>query len=265
MLRNIGGDAHVPGTGKPWTEGKGKIRLVMAVVYAESPMPDEAIGQLFAPEGTADSTSLLAVPPWFAARSKELALPSPVEVEWVWSKVQIKLPPEQVPQDYSQCASADWKPLLAPEVDLSPSDVLVQFYWGPDGAQCANHVLWSSRSFVLFAHPTFFALPGLVVSGAHELMHLFGATDKYTETIAPGSDGKPHGCWFDDSSDYNAHDIMCHRVATTAPDGTITGFEHPPLHQLVVSPLTAREVGWHDMDGDGTVEIDDACPWDGGC
>ena len=53
--------------------------------------------------------------------------------------------------------------------------------------------------------------------------------------------------------------IMCHRVADQ------TGFANPPLPALGVWPLTAREVGWEDLDGDGTLEIVDACPGDGGC
>jgi hypothetical protein len=265
LLREIAGDTYVPGVNRPWVAGKGKIRLVVGVVYADSPMPDAAVAQLFAPEGAADSTSLAAVPPWFAARSKDLGLPSPVEVEVVWSKVQVKLPADQVPSDYDHCVAADWKPTLAPAVPLGPDDILVQFYWGPEGAQCANHALLASRSYVLFAQPLFFSLPGLVVSGAHELMHLLGASDKYTDSVIQDAQGKYHGCWFADSPFYDSRDIMCHRVAQIDQGGGFGGFLNPPLHEIVVSPLTAREVGWEDLDGDGVIEVEDTCPLDSGC
>jgi hypothetical protein len=267
LLRQVAPDAYVAGTGRPWVAGKGKIRLVVGVVYADSPMPDAAVAQLFDPAGAADSTSLAAVPPWFAARSKDLGLASPVEVEVVWSKVQAKLPAEQIPAGYDQCVNADWTANLAPLISLAPGDILVQFYWGPEGSQCASHALRSSRSYVLFARPSFFALPGLVVSGAHELMHLLGASDKYTDSVTQDAQGNYHGCWYPDSppSLYDARDIMCHRVAQIDPGGGFGGFLNPPLHELVVSPLTAREVGWEDLDGDGVLEVDDACPWDSGC
>lgn len=264
MLRQTGEDAYALGTGQPWVRGRGKIRLVVAVVYADSPVPESSISQLFAPEGAADSTSLAAVPPWFAARSQELALPAPVEVEVVWSGVQVKLPAAAVPSSYEECVNADWKAHLVPAVPLAPGDVLVQFYWGPEGSQCASHVLRESRSYVLFAQPAFFALPGLVVSGAHELMHLLGASDKYTDSVTQDAAGHYHGCWYADSTVYDARDIMCHRVLSLGPNGSFGGFTNPPLHQLTVAPLTAREVGWEDLDGDGVLEIEDASPWDAG-
>jgi hypothetical protein len=265
LLRRLEGDgnAHVLGSTHPWVRGHGKLRLVVAVAYADAPMPDDAIATLFAPAGAADGSSLAAVAPWFAAQSKALGLPAGVEIELVWSGKQVKVPDEQVPVGYDACTSADWKELLAPALapvpGLTPDDILVQLYWGRVGDACASHVLRQTRSYLLFARPDFFSPPGLVVSAAHELMHLFGASDKYTTTAEPDAQGKPHGCFFE-GPDYDARDIMCHRVLS--PSG---GFENPPLPELVVAPLTAREVGWVDIDGDGALEVDDACPSDVSC
>ena len=263
LLRQTGEDAYVPGINKPWVHGRGKLRLVVAVAYADAPMPASVLDPLLSPEGVADSTSLAAIPPWYGERTK--GLPSPVDVEIVWSKVQVKIPAAQIPTGYDACILADWKPLLAPSLDLSPDDVLVQVYWAADGASCASHALRDTRSFVLFATPSSFSPRATVISGAHELMHLLGASDKYTETGLPNAQGEYHGCWFADSPLYDPRDIMCHRVAQYDANHTFTGYDHPPLHELIVAPLTAREVGWEDLDGDGVIEIEDACPWDGGC
>lgn len=264
-LRQETPDTFAPGFGWPLVAAKGPMRLVFAVVHAGVAMPQQASAALLDPAGAKDATSLAAVPGWYAAQSQAAGLAQPVALELVWSGVQVQLPPERVPVGYDACASADFADLLTPKVALLPGDVLVQIYWALDGTPCAPHMLVGSRSFVLFATPAYADGRLLAVSTAHELAHLFGASDKYTDNAKPGSDGKPHGCWYADGTSFQAIDLMCHRVATFQPDGSFAGFENPALDGLVMSPLTAREIGWTDLDGDGALEAEDACPGDLSC
>jgi hypothetical protein len=250
-------DTFVAGAATPWVLGRGKVRLVVAVAYAETPMSEADLATLFAKDADAISTgtSFLAAPPWYAAQSQAHGLAAPIELEVVWSGKQVKIPDETAPTTYDACLNTSFRALLLPELALGEGDLLVQFYWAKAGISCANHVLRNERSFALFATPTFFTPPGLVVSFAHELMHLFGASDKYTDGLALDANGVPHGCLFE-GVDYDAHDIMCHRVAQFDPAGNFGGFDNPPLPALTVAPLTAREVGWEDLDGDGALDVD---------
>jgi hypothetical protein len=255
-------DTFVAGAPAPWVLGRGKVRLVVAVAYAEVPLDEATLAPLFANDTAAieAGTSFLAAVPWYAAQAQAHGLAAPLELEVVWSGKQVKIPDDQAPTTYDQCLNTSFRGLLAPAVALGENDILVQLYWGKAGISCANHVLRNERSFSLFGTPSFFPAQGLVVSFAHELMHLFGASDKYTDGLALDVDGVPHGCMFEGSPDYDAHDLMCHRVAQFDSAGNFGGFDNPPLPALTVAPLTAREIGWADLDGDGVVDVDSVNP-----
>ncbi len=70
---------------------------------------------------------------------------------------------------------------------------------------------------------------------AHEFAHLQGATDKYGTTAE-------RACLIDPETgeEFDGHDIMCHR----APRDLDSGYDMPPLEELIVSEPTAREICW---------------------
>jgi hypothetical protein len=85
----------------------------------------------------------------------------------------------------------------------------------------------------------------------HELMHVFGANDKY----------QGFGCGYITDTPKETTDIMCGDLAD--PQGRPGGWTSTSSpNQALISDLTAKEIGWKDVDGDSAIEIDDRCPLD---
>lgn len=103
---------------------------------------------------------------------------------------------------------------------------------------------------------------------AHEIAHSLGVQDKYTcineDVNSPEcAYAVEHciGCLIESSEPQNEQTgIMCHRVAVYRNE-VCDGFIMPDLNELYFDIISAKEIGWVDMDGDTIPEVNDPCPY----
>lgn len=231
---------------------KGDISIALVFVYDESPVPNETI--------SITKDEFMYVPAWYKEKAGELfGNGDIINMSITFFDEQLKLPPDLQPKNYSRCDFSEFIEGRLPEV--KDYDILVQFYYASAAdARCLpipiSRTGFGYDSIFLFTKPEFMSashLQSLTRSFAHELAHVFGATDKYTGE-AEISAGHKECCWINTETS----DIMCHRVRRYNPFGCY----NPPLHELAMTEATAKEMGWWDVDGDGHIEVDDPCPLD---
>jgi hypothetical protein len=138
--------------------------------------------------------------------------------------------------------------------DVAPEDMVMFIYldsggYNPNGSAHSYFDYLLFRSFAdesrgrayVNAFDTSPSSGELVVNTtAHELLHLFGATDKYVEGKPECSEAATKGL---NASDYlvkNRVDIMCGLLETTDGPKRATFSKDT----LVIYPLTATEIGW---------------------
>ncbi len=232
------------------------ISIAFVFVYDESPVPNENISTM--------KDEFAYVPAWYKEKADELfGNGDIINMSITFFDEQLKLPPDLQPQNYSRCDFSDFIGGQLPEV--KDYDILVQFYYaGAIDTRCLprpiNRGGSGYDSIFLFTKPEFisaFHLESLTRSFAHELAHVFGATDTYTGE-AEISAGYKECCWINTEAPDETSDIMCHRVRRYNPFGCY----NPPLQELVMTEATAKEIGWWDIDGDGYIEVNDPCPLD---
>ncbi len=80
----------------------------------------------------------------------------------------------------------------------------------------------------------------------HELGHIFGANDKYDgfACIVPPIESK-------------YADLMCAHLY----DQKTNSWKDAGIKYTKIGESTAKEIGWIDLDWDGTKEVYDKCPW----
>lgn len=137
-----------------------------------------------------------------------------------------------------------WAWRVAVDDPLPPPDVQVFALYHPgDGVHAVPDSLGLSKGLMALTH--LYADTGARGSNqvvvAHELLHTLGATDKYDratgQPLAPDGLGDPG-----QSPLFPQHygEIMAGRIATGARDAVIPS----SLDQMLVGPVTAREIGW---------------------
>jgi hypothetical protein len=137
-----------------------------------------------------------------------------------------------------------WAWRVAADDPLPTPDVQVFAVYHPaDGTPAVPDSLGLSKGLMALAHlyADREAQGSNQVVLAHELLHTLGATDKYEratgQPLDPGGLGDP-----EQSPRYPQQyaEIMAGRIATSASAAVIPG----TLDEVLVGPLTAREIGW---------------------
>ncbi len=248
---------------------KGKIDIAVVFVYDESPIPNETISVIKGITNTTPDESFTYVPQWYKEKAQELfGNKDIINLSINFIDTQLKLPDNLRPKDLSSCTGTDFSDYIREKLPETKSfNILVQFYYASEkGQRCVPHPIQNTgsgqSSVFLFTRPEFLSTSPLqpqTTSLAHELAHLFGATDKYTGE-AEFTAGIEQCCWINTENPDETSGIMCHRVHKYA--GKKFGCYNPPLSQLLITETSAKEMGWHDMDGDGYLEVEDPCPLD---
>ncbi len=252
-----------------YLQGEGKVNIIIVFLYAYDPLPNEYINILKGPEN--DVRSFKYAAKWYEEEAEKYNINLDIDINF--SESQFKVPKEYIVHTYEESFSKNLTNYIKENLhQFSAYDVIVSFYYGSYDFSFANHVS-SKNSFEIFSkqytpgvfYPDFTeGSTNYSETFAHELTHLFGATDKYT-CLDPSSESCTYakengiGCWIE-SEDPNqlGKDIMCHRVPKY--DGG-WGFINPPLNELVIIEVTAKEIGWYDADKDGMLEVNDFCPF----
>lgn len=254
-----------------YLQAKGLINIIIVFLYAYDLLPDEYINILQGPED--DTRSFKYATRWFEEEAKKYGVNLDININF--SESQFKVPEEYIIRTYQESLSKNLTEYVkASSPQFSNYDVTVPFYYSSIDFSFVNHVS-GKNSFEIFSKqpiPGFF-YPDFQKEStnysevfAHELTHLFGATDKYTCPEAnPFSESCIYakengiGCWIEsDNPDELGKDIMCHRVPKY--DGEWV-FVKPSLNELVIIEATAKEIGWYDADGNGIFEVSEPCPF----
>lgn len=246
---------------------KGNITIAVVFLYDVTPMPEERLSSL---KGTTNTTRYDAfnyVPVWYKERADEIfQRNNAINMSITFFDTQLKAPLDQMPASYSSCTAINFREFILTQLpEVKKYDALVQFYYtgnASSGILCSPHPVGRDSIFMHAIPETLEAsyYHNFVVSLAHELAHLFGASDKYTESGAPENYGS--GCFVESNvSKELGKDIMCHRVAEYKND-SFAGFINPPLSGLIINEITAKEIGWYDLDKDSIFEVEDPCPLD---
>lgn len=137
-----------------------------------------------------------------------------------------------------------WAWRVAANDPLPPPDIQVfAIYHAPDGGPAVPDSLGLSKGLMAIAHlyADRDADGGNLVVMAHELLHTLGATDKYDRaTLQPH---EPEGLGEPDRSPPYPQDhaeLMAGRIALGAREAAMP----EDLSQVLVGPVTAREIGW---------------------
>jgi len=240
---------------------RGNIDILVAFLYGYDSMPEENIDIL--KNEAADIRSFKYAAKWFENRAAQHRINLDINVAFT---EQTKVSDAYIIDNLEDALSAD---LVKFVKDTFPEaanyDVIVPFYYSSNDISFQTYSQSSEKAFIMFSkkwgdelfYPSFEYYSHYSEIFAHELAHIFGATDKYTDYIG---EGQPQvGCWIEPS--IVEYDIMCHRVAEYNDYGEV-GFITPLLEELLVTSFTAKEIGWYDIDGDGVLEVVDACPYD---
>lgn len=247
----------------PLVLAKGNLDVIVVPLYAESQIPYELLSAIKGITNTIPDESFMYVPIWYREQAGELSgNPDLMNMNIDFADAQ-KVPTELILSPDDECdleENMDYVRSTLKEVESY--DILVLLYYG--NHICNPHASLSSNAAFLFLNPRSpedfqsHSFQSLTMVFAHELSHLFGAEDKYTNAYEI-SRGTEACCFIEpDAPEMQGKDIMCHRVRTPDED---FGCIHLPLSELFISEATAKEIGWHDMDGDGILEVDDPCPW----
>lgn len=227
---------------------KGNITIAVVFLYDVSPIPEAALSPLKGINNTKDD-SFTYVAEWYKERADEIFRKnSSINMGMTFFETQLKAPADQIPTSYSSCAAVNFREfILAQLPEAKKYDVLVQLYYtsnASSGVLCSPHQVGRDSIFIHAIPETLESsyYHNLVVSLAHELAHLFGASDKYTESISQGT-----GCIIESEDPKElGRDIMCHRVPEYQSE-SLTGFTNPPLSWLIINEITAKELGWYTL------------------
>jgi|GEM_PF-5732738 len=244
---------------------KGNITVAIVFVYDASPVPEEKLSSLKGITNNTNDDSFAHVAEWYKERADEtFQRNDTINMSITFFDTQLKAQIELQERGDASCANMDFRELILTQLpEAKKYDVLVQFYYTSDTnntIKCSPHPAGRDSIF-LYANPatldsSYYGT--LVVSFAHELAHLFGASDRYTTEISDYT----AGCLVESDDPMKVgRDIMCHRVPEYK-NSSLTGFINPPLGNLTITEVTAKEIGWYDFDEDGIFEVEDPCPWD---
>ena len=236
----------------------GNVHVMVVFLYTISQMPEDKIAVFKAGEANTDSFNYAAK--WFEDQAIKYGVNLNVTVHF--TDMQFMVPDEYVIHTYQESISKNITKYVKENLGYDANyDVIVPLYYSPEYFSFANHVS-ANDAFELFANGA-----GLYPSSetfAHELAHLFGATDKgtcwYDTSSADCIYAKQNGigCWIEsDNPSEKGKDLMCHRVPFY--EGGSWWFRNPPLNELIVIDATVKEFGWYDFDSDGILEVNDPC------
>jgi hypothetical protein len=257
---------------KPPVLAKGMLDIIVVPIYAEPQIPPELLLAIKGVTNTTYDESFIYVPTWYREQAEELfGNPDLMSLKIDFTEAQ-KVPTELILSTDGSCDLGENMDYVRSTLkEIESYDILALIYYG--NHTCSPHASPSSNSVLLFVHPRppedfksemhADSMAGLYQSLtenlAHEMAHLFGAEDKYTDVyeVQRGIDAC---CLIEpDDPELQGRDVMCHRVRVPEEE---FGCIQPPLSQLFISEATAREIGWQDVDGDGILEVEDPCPWD---
>lgn len=257
---------------KPKILPLGEVNVAIVTLYEDHPPPEEEFAIL---KSDVSDKSFNYVSAWYKKESEKYFGKEALSLRITFIDKQIPFRPDENYQLDDECFK-----LLPAFFSLAEGeyprildyDVIVFFFYGEAGRRCEPHIASRGAPYIfLFDLPPELKHDNLVRSLAHELGHVFHATDKYIrdEEYQPGFEA---GCWYEsDKPEELGRDIMCHHVPTElfeVPEGLLIpppepgGFFSPPLSNLIITEQTAKEIGWYDLDGDGVLEVGDPCPWD---
>lgn len=239
---------------------RGNISVAIVFLYDDSPMPVDAISKLKGISNTTKDESFMYIPAWYKEQASKLfGKGDIINMGITFFDSQLKLPENLLYRDKPICDFSSYVREQLPEV--KNHDILVQYYYASaeNVSVCAtqpvsyNSIYFPARPSSIYAYKQLnLATFGL----AHELAHIFGASDKYV--TEPEIRVKYNaGCWIESGDPAESgRDLMCDLV----PEGEGEFSRLPDLNELIIIEATAKEIGWYDNDGDGILEIEDPCP-----
>jgi len=246
---------------------RGNVSIAFVFLYDAAPVPEARLSSLKGVTNTTKAESFAYVPAWYNEKADEIAHKNNlINMSIAFFEPQLKVPSGLLLSSYSSCTNTDFSEFIFTQLpETRRYDILVQFYYaGRESSNilCSPHPI-GRNSIFLYATPDSISSSysqNLIVSLAHELAHLFGATDKYTGSGEVEKLGG--GCSVEsENPEELGKDIMCHRVPEYR-NGSFAGFINPSLNELLINGITAKEMGWYDLDRDGAIDVEDLCPLD---
>ncbi len=222
---------------------------------------------------------------WHEDEAKKYSINLDIRLDF--SEAQFKLPEEYVIRSYEESFSKNLDGYVKRNFpQVKNYDTFAPLYYSSSFISFANHVS-GPNSFRIFATQPF--LGSIIIPDprifAHELSHLFDASDKYTCLEATASSESceyakknRYGCWIESKNPAEfGRDIMCYGVPNhyssidnewrfgqpaLKPGASV---EYPRFPSdtggyIYFTETTAKEIGWYDADGDGILELNDPCP-----
>ena len=251
------------------TKAVGNLNAMVVFLYASDPLPKNKLNILKADE--TDIRSFKYAAKWFKDNALKYDVNLNLDIQF--SSQQHKVPEEYIIHGYQESITKNLYQYIKKNLpQYSGYDVVIPFYYSSEDISFLAHAStqnWFTMFSKQVAPDTFYpSFKSSVYSStfAHELSHVFGATDKYTciptsaLTNCEYAKQKGIGCILEsDNPNELGRDIMCKKVPIN-----ITGarsFFTPELNELVIIEATAKEFGWFDFDGDGIIEVEDPCPF----
>lgn len=254
----------------------GAVNIIVVFLYGDEPLPEDKFNLLTSDES--DSRSFRSVAKWYKENAQRYNINLNLNIQF--SDQQHKVSEDYIIHNYDESLN---KNLYTYIIENLPQyldyNVIVPFYYGSYDFSFVNHVK-EKNSFTIFSSQY---LPNafnpdfnddiFAETFAHELSHLFGAIDKYTrgDPLSPDFEYAKQngiGCIIEsDNPDEKGKDIMCHIMCHTVsfydesykePEWVFMGV---PMDQLLVTEITAKEMGWFDLDDDGIIGVEDPCPF----
>lgn len=244
FLKRVGG-SYSSGTCPPGDIlAKGNVNILTIFAYDGSAISDKKRIQL--------EEEIRYVMDWYKSRARMATGYEVLNLKIDFYDRQIP-----IPKDYNLCSMNSVENLVDNINSTDDYDIIAIVHVLTSDPQCPPHPDGNVISVYIRGDQleSEQAVETLVRSFAHEVAHLFGATDKYTSPKV--MEIRKVGCKLE--PEILGWDIMCQRV----PDEEkYLGFRYPPLEELNITGHIAKELGWYDGDGDGLLEVFDPCPMD---
>jgi len=258
---NIPDNASIDQSSFLKAQGTKKIKLL--IFYNDEPIPTSEVNKLNNPSSDKDSYRYGLQ--WFHDQAKRYNVDFNLQLDIVTK--QIKIPKDISFEQFEQFVIANYS---NNEKDY---DIIAALWYCSDlhctGAN--NEAFVSDQTFFInswkiphggerlasgeYADTYTFAPNRTFV---HETAHLFGASDKYRCTgtnCVPPPPCEP--CLIKENN--IEKDIMCFNKPEFEPNGECSGFSLYELQDTFIHDLTAKELGWGDIDQDGVQDINDRC------
>lgn len=229
----------VEGIKGPYILAKEEVNLVIVFSYIDNPISEETISILKGEmAGFPDDSSLNYFSDWFPREANKYNHNINITLDFVESQIQI---PRGLSYDQLYGNVANQLPQIENYdlMGLYYIDSQTPYEYGGNYRMTENSYISALYDWNSFDQDgKIQRVRWKVVAGAHEFLHLLGAAPQELYT----GDGR---CKL--AGEIYELDPMCGKINSLSEAG--------------ISDITAKELGWYDLDGDGIIDIEDPCPY----